>query len=100
MNLNSLGTSTGGGVGVGGINFGPNPTGNNTNTNTNTTGSPSPPQQQQQQHGITNKSFPIPDARPRADIALYLGDIQDHIITMFQNLLAYEKFSVVHIQII
>ena len=91
MNLNSLGTSTGGGVGVGGINFGPNPTGNNTNTNTNTTGSPSPPQQQQQQHGITNKSFPIPDARPRADIALYLGDIQDHIITMFQNLLAYEK---------
>lgn len=91
LNLNSLGTSTGGGVGVGGINFGPNPTGNNTNTNTNTTGSPSPPQQQQQQHGITNKSFPIPDARPRADIALYLGDIQDHIITMFQNLLAYEK---------
>ncbi|KAF6072487.1 CorA-like Mg2+ transporter family protein [Candida albicans] len=90
LNLNSLGTSTGGGVGVGGINFGPNPTGNNTNTNTNTTGSPSPPQQQQQ-HGITNKSFPIPDARPRADIALYLGDIQDHIITMFQNLLAYEK---------
>ena len=31
------------------------------------------------------------NARPRADIALYLGDIQDHIITMFQNLLAYEK---------
>lgn len=30
-------------------------------------------------------------ARPRADIALYLGDIQDHILTMFQNLLAYEK---------
>lgn len=30
-------------------------------------------------------------ARPRADIALYLGDIQDHIITMFQSLLAYEK---------
>lgn len=30
-------------------------------------------------------------AQPRADIALYLGDIQDHVITMFQNLLAYEK---------
>lgn len=27
----------------------------------------------------------------RADIALYLGDIQDHVVTMFQNLLAYEK---------
>ncbi|KAI5966092.1 hypothetical protein CANMA_003338 [Candida margitis] len=33
----------------------------------------------------------VKNARPRADIALYLGDIQDHIITMFQNLLAYEK---------
>ncbi|CCE81631.1 Piso0_002293 [Millerozyma farinosa CBS 7064] len=29
--------------------------------------------------------------QPRADIALFLGDIQDHIVTMFQNLLAYEK---------
>lgn len=29
--------------------------------------------------------------QPRADIALYLGDIQDHVVTMFQNLLAYEK---------
>lgn len=28
---------------------------------------------------------------PRGDIALYLGDIQDHLLTMFQNLLAYEK---------
>lgn len=27
----------------------------------------------------------------RADIALYLGDIQDHVVTMFQNLLSYEK---------
>lgn len=35
---------------------------------------------QQQQH-----------AQPRADIALYLGDIQDHVVTMFQNLLSYEK---------
>lgn len=30
-------------------------------------------------------------AHPRADIALYLGDIQDHVVTMFQNLAAYEK---------
>ncbi|VEU23589.1 DEKNAAC104756 [Brettanomyces naardenensis] len=29
--------------------------------------------------------------KPRADIALYLGDIQDHLITMFQSLLSYEK---------
>ena len=29
--------------------------------------------------------------QPRADIALYLGDIQDHVVTMFQNLVAYEK---------
>ncbi|KAK6201128.1 magnesium transporter ALR1 [Scheffersomyces amazonensis] len=29
--------------------------------------------------------------QPRADIALYLGDIQDHVVTMFQNLAAYEK---------
>lgn len=30
-------------------------------------------------------------SRPRADIALYLGDIQDHVVTMFQNLMSYEK---------
>lgn len=30
-------------------------------------------------------------AQPRADIALYLGDIQDHVLTMYQNLGAYEK---------
>mgnify|MGYP003365086489 CR=1 FL=1 len=30
-------------------------------------------------------------SQPRGDIALYLGDIQDHLLTMFQNLLAYEK---------
>lgn len=29
--------------------------------------------------------------QPRGDIALYLGDIQDHLLTMYQNLLAYEK---------
>ncbi|AMD18607.1 HBL295Wp [Eremothecium sinecaudum] len=29
--------------------------------------------------------------QPRADIALYLGDIQDHVVTMVQNLLSYEK---------
>lgn len=37
----------------------------------------------------TNKQQPI--AQPRADIALYLGDIQDHVLTMYQNLSAYEK---------
>ena len=30
-------------------------------------------------------------SQPRGDIALYLGDIQDHLLTMYQNLLAYEK---------
>lgn len=34
---------------------------------------------------------PLDRVQPRADIALYLGDIQDHVVTMFQNLLAYEK---------
>lgn len=29
--------------------------------------------------------------QPSADIALYLGDIQDHILTMFQRMSAYEK---------
>jgi magnesium transporter len=28
---------------------------------------------------------------PKAEIGLYLGDIQDHILTMHQNLTAYEK---------
>ncbi|KAI5950057.1 hypothetical protein KGF57_004402 [Candida theae] len=37
-------------------------------------------------HGVETNN-----ARPRADIALYLGDIQDHIITMMQNLNAYER---------
>ncbi|ODV96285.1 hypothetical protein PACTADRAFT_41866 [Pachysolen tannophilus NRRL Y-2460] len=37
------------------------------------------------------------DEVPRGDIALYLGDIQDHVLTMFQNLLSYEKiFSRCH----
>ncbi|KAK9240587.1 hypothetical protein V1525DRAFT_210006 [Lipomyces kononenkoae] len=31
------------------------------------------------------------DVAPKGEIGLYLGDIQDHIITMFQNLSAYEK---------
>lgn len=31
------------------------------------------------------------DNAPRSEISLYLGDIQDHIITMHQNLSAYEK---------
>ncbi|ODQ82665.1 hypothetical protein BABINDRAFT_159198 [Babjeviella inositovora NRRL Y-12698] len=34
---------------------------------------------------------PLSRAQPRSDIALYLGDIQDHIVTMYQNLMAYEK---------
>lgn len=29
--------------------------------------------------------------QPRGEIALYLGDIQDHVITMYQNLATYEK---------
>ncbi|ODV59671.1 magnesium transporter CorA family protein, partial [Ascoidea rubescens DSM 1968] len=33
----------------------------------------------------------IDKIKPGADIALYLGDIQDHIITMFSNLISYEK---------
>lgn len=33
----------------------------------------------------------VDKTRPRADIGLYLGDIQDHILTMFQNLHSYEK---------
>ncbi|ODV69642.1 cora-domain-containing protein [Hyphopichia burtonii NRRL Y-1933] len=58
-----------------GVSFGPNP-GANPNLLS------SQYQQFQNQHGR---------AQPRADIALYLGDIQDHVVTMFQNLLAYEK---------
>ncbi|SMN22449.1 similar to Saccharomyces cerevisiae YOL130W ALR1 Plasma membrane Mg(2+) transporter, expression and turnover are regulated by Mg(2+) concentration [Maudiozyma saulgeensis] len=30
-------------------------------------------------------------SQPRAEIAMYLGDIQDHLLTMYQNLAAYEK---------
>ncbi|CCF57167.1 hypothetical protein KAFR_0C01740 [Kazachstania africana CBS 2517] len=42
---------------------------------------------------LTNNSYYVPPnrAQPRADIAMYLGDIQDHLLTMFQNLSAYEK---------
>ena len=29
--------------------------------------------------------------QPRGEIAMYLGDIQDHLLTMHQNLAAYEK---------
>lgn len=39
-------------------------------------------------NGFSNNNS---QAQPSADIALYLGDIQDHIITMFQSLLSYEK---------
>ncbi|RCK57753.1 Magnesium transporter ALR1 [Candida viswanathii] len=71
MNLAGLETVTGG------VSFGPGP---------GTSSSPPPvaPPAWQPPSNTDN-------ARPRADIALYLGDIQDHIITMFQNLLAYEK---------
>jgi magnesium transporter len=31
------------------------------------------------------------DNAPRGEIGLYLGDIQDHIVTMYQNLSVYEK---------
>ncbi|KAK9455601.1 hypothetical protein V1511DRAFT_458811 [Dipodascopsis uninucleata] len=31
------------------------------------------------------------DVAPKGEIGLYLGDIQDHIVTMYQNLSAYEK---------
>ncbi|RCK64634.1 Magnesium transporter ALR1 [Candida viswanathii] len=71
MNLTGLETVTGG------VSFGPGP---------GISSSPPPvaPPAWQPPSNTDN-------ARPRADIALYLGDIQDHIITMFQNLLAYEK---------
>lgn len=73
MNLAGLESVTGG------VTFGPGP---------GSSGSPPPP-------SVAPPSWQPPNnsdnARPRADIALYLGDIQDHIITMFQNLLAYEK---------
>lgn len=39
----------------------------------------------------TNAHADMLIAQPRADIAMYLGDIQDHLVTMFQNLRAYEK---------
>lgn len=39
-----------------------------------------------------NRTNQFPNTtQPRGDIALYLGDIQDHLLTMFQNLAAYEK---------
>jgi len=44
----------------------------------------------QQSHGINGHSQ-FQKAQPRADIALYLGDIQDHVVTMYQNLSSYEK---------
>lgn len=34
---------------------------------------------------------PPAKTQPRGDIALYLGDIQDHVVTMYQNLSSYEK---------
>ena len=66
-----------------GISFGPN----NSNTNNNRSGGLHTPGSNHNQYNIPPGSI----AQPRADIALYLGDIQDHVVTMFQNLLAYEK---------
>ncbi|KAK6455701.1 aluminum resistance putative divalent cation transporter [Scheffersomyces xylosifermentans] len=62
--------------GTGGVSFGPGPGAPSSTIN------PTNHMQFQTQGGR---------AQPRADIALYLGDIQDHVVTMFQNLLAYEK---------
>lgn len=31
------------------------------------------------------------EGAPKGHISLYLGDIQDHVVTMYQNLIAYEK---------
>lgn len=60
-----------------GMRFGPNP------------GAPS--------NMMSHFQSPLGRVQPRADIALYLGDIQDHVVTMFQNLSAYEKiFSRAH----
>lgn len=42
----------------------------------------------QNSHPSVTSSQPV---KPRTDIALYLGDIQDHLITMFQSLMSYEK---------
>ena len=93
--------------------FGPGPTPVGIGASFTSSTSPTPGAQQphQPQQAYTGAAVPPPpppfiqpspfqtnwtqnnsdNARPRADIALYLGDIQDHIITMFQNLLAYEK---------
>ncbi|EJS41819.1 alr1p [Saccharomyces arboricola H-6] len=42
-------------------------------------------------HSALPNNYAPTTSQPRGDIALYLGDIQDHLLTMFQNLLAYEK---------
>ncbi|KAK6201129.1 uncharacterized protein RJT21DRAFT_31868 [Scheffersomyces amazonensis] len=48
------------------------------------------------QSSTASKEIPIENendniVHPGADIALYLSDIQDHVVTMFQNLKGYEK---------
>jgi magnesium transporter len=37
------------------------------------------------------------DVAPRSEIGLYLGDIQDHIVTMTGNLSHYEKYACLHV---
>lgn len=41
--------------------------------------------------GFSKRSNEKWDIAPRSEIVLYLGDIQDHIVTMVQNLNHYEK---------
>ena len=42
-------------------------------------------------NNMQGNSYEHYTTQPRGDIALYLGDIQDHLLTMYQNLLSYEK---------
>lgn len=41
--------------------------------------------------GFAKRCTELWQSRSSSDISIYLGDIQDHIITMYQNLTAYEK---------
>ncbi|KAG7661877.1 ALR1 [[Candida] subhashii] len=77
--------------GVGGVSFGPGPGSIPASTSTPTVGIVPPPTPIAATTATTPHHQHPTNARPRADIALYLGDIQDHVVTMFQNLLAYEK---------
>lgn len=41
--------------------------------------------------GFTKRCNPDYSVTPRLDIGMYLGDIQDHIVTMYNNLQHFEK---------